>query len=64
MVFGDPIARIAGTIGFLREGYRRGDGIAGGLIGAHGDKVKDRKFQKGHTAFNTRAVPILPAVKD
>jgi hypothetical protein len=61
VVFGYPIPGEPGAIGFLREGDRRGDGIAGGLIGAYWDKVKDGELQRGHVGVNARRLLKLPA---
>ena len=57
VVFGQPVAGEAEPVGGLRQPHRRRQRIRRGLVGAHGDKVEDRK---PHETLNAIRRPTLP----
>ena len=61
VVFGDPVARETQPVGGLRQRHRGRQRIAGRLVGAHRDKVKDGKTHDGVNACSRANVPGGPS---
>jgi hypothetical protein len=58
VVLGNPVASEAQPVGGLRQLHGGGQRIAGGLVGAHRDEVKDGK---AHDDLNARGGANVPS---